>query len=1197
VETYVYADLDPTARKVAVFRLHNLAARFPQQFTPEAYAHAFDLPQDVTVLHLPDILSITTNREQQVVVVAGWPCQDFSAAGNGMPGPRAALIHDIIRIVIGLQHVFANQPVAYMFENVVARENFNHTYVRNTVACELEALLGPPVNFDAAQAGSRACRRRSYWTNLASQPMHQQVCDAVQQLPEGSLYDILRPGRHPMPMCDWDHPSHDWRGVRRIWPTLMSYHRSYNFRPGAAGCVFDEKVGDYDEPCADERELAMGYEASSTAAEGVSEHQRRQLLGQCIDVNALFTIMQAAMTLHDIDLAAVHAKEAPIHGHASKLACVMGDGRSSTTEASLDMSDVWHDAELLHFLQHGHGTRVDRRILKRAKSYVWFNNRLHRAMKDAYTQQVTYRQVPKPENRDRLVLDTHVSLGHLGEKRTIAAMALTYWWYGMTVDIRRVLSGCKLCARVRASGGHQTRDMVTEPASEYGLFHRWGLDYAQDLPASQLGNRHCLIMVDYFSKWIEAIPVTSVTSAETARQFHLHVLARFGLPAEVVTDNGSSFRGAFEELCKKKFIHQRFITEDVPRSNGLAERAVQTIKAALRKHVAARHNALTWDTDGLTSILTGYRCTPQAATGHSPARILFALDPVVDAEQLYSRRGAIDYESHESSTEQIAVDLLNRCQIVEDIGVSVVHNLRTAHERDCRRFKARRSGAYVPRVYHFAPGDFVFVLSQGQKPGGTLGIQARNEVLKVVEVRPSGVLLLTNQAGRKIEKHYEHCVPCMLPNLIGDVYAGLVKPQIDLPCEVCKDHRHWETMLLCDNCDHGWHTYCLDPPLEDVPEGAWLCPECLHAGVTMDSLRAKLAAYKKDEQSRPALELPSRKRVAKARALMDMWHGAGVVHTRQGRQRFGRVVFQGILSKKWFQIYWQDGTSSEHSTQILRNLAVVDDAELPDDVPPRPPATIVMAAKHFATPLPKLDSCANVLQYLSMVNPTSVCSDMQALTMLGCINQLYTAPCKSQSSSLEWDALAQVVDGSHLQVACAPLCRGRKMPLPWFRQGTTLITNHPNMGINCHTHFDPFMREMYEFLDEDGGVDMYLLDVEPCLLELLVPLAKWYARQVTAVRVSLQWLISETARTSSWLRASLVHPGHGLLITVIDKQGGTVPHAWLLLFADVPARACLLSGRVPRHINFCTWNARMPHCLHPGLTLSPSLVSKMHIWQ
>jgi hypothetical protein len=145
--------------------------------------------------------------------------------------------------------------------------------------------------------------------------------------------------------------------------------------------------------------------------------------------------------------------------------------------------------------------------------------------------------------------------------------------------------------------------------------------------------------------------------------------------------------------------------------------------------------------------------------------------------------------------------------------------MRTAHERDTRRFKAVRSGNYHPKVHHFHPGDHVFVLSQGLTPGGSLGIKARNEVLTVKEIRRSGVLVLENQAGVTFNKHMDHCVPCLLPNIAGETYARLSKPGEDLPCQECQSPHNWADMLLCDNCDQGYHTYCLSPPLTEIPEG------------------------------------------------------------------------------------------------------------------------------------------------------------------------------------------------------------------------------------------------------------------------------------------------------------------------------------------------------------------------------------------
>lgn len=48
-------------------------------------------------------------------------------------------------------------------------------------------------------------------------------------------------------------------------------------------------------------------------------------------------------------------------------------------------------------------------------------------------------------------------------------------------------------------------------------------------------------------------------------------------------------------------------------------------------------------------------------------------------------------------------------------------------------------------------------------------------------------------------------------------------------CEVCQQGGE---ILLCDGCPKAYHRICLDPELEDVPEGEWFCPVCVENGVT-----------------------------------------------------------------------------------------------------------------------------------------------------------------------------------------------------------------------------------------------------------------------------------------------------------------------------------------------------------------------------
>lgn len=48
-----------------------------------------------------------------------------------------------------------------------------------------------------------------------------------------------------------------------------------------------------------------------------------------------------------------------------------------------------------------------------------------------------------------------------------------------------------------------------------------------------------------------------------------------------------------------------------------------------------------------------------------------------------------------------------------------------------------------------------------------------------------------------------------------------------LVCELCQGGHHEDQIILCDGCDKGFHMFCLNPPLEKVPAGEWLCPMCL----------------------------------------------------------------------------------------------------------------------------------------------------------------------------------------------------------------------------------------------------------------------------------------------------------------------------------------------------------------------------------
>ena len=92
-----------------------------------------------------------------------------------------------------------------------------------------------------------------------------------------------------------------------------------------------------------------------------------------------------------------------------------------------------------------------------------------------------------------------------------------------------------------------------------------------------------LLMVDAHSKWLEAHIVNKATSQSTIVKMR-STFATHGLPEMLVTDNGTAFTSTeFETFLQKNGICHEKTAPYHPVTNGLAERAVQTFKDAMKK--------------------------------------------------------------------------------------------------------------------------------------------------------------------------------------------------------------------------------------------------------------------------------------------------------------------------------------------------------------------------------------------------------------------------------------------------------------------------------------------------------------------------------------------------------------------------------------------------------------------------------------
>ena len=183
------------------------------------------------------------------------------------------------------------------------------------------------------------------------------------------------------------------------------------------------------------------------------------------------------------------------------------------------------------------------------------------------------------------------------------------YWPGIDKDIERLVSDCATCQEHRNVPPSTELHPWEWPDKPWSHLHA-------DFAGPFLGNMF-LILVDAHSKWMDIYTMSSITSEATIGNLKAS-FSTHGLPDVLVTDNGPSFKSeSFRQFVSLNGIQHLTSAPYHPASNGLAERAVQTFKNAMKKLSGGSVK------DRVNRFLFRYRVTPQSTTGHSPAELLF----------------------------------------------------------------------------------------------------------------------------------------------------------------------------------------------------------------------------------------------------------------------------------------------------------------------------------------------------------------------------------------------------------------------------------------------------------------------------------------------------------------------------------------------------------------------------------------------
>uniref|UniRef100_A0A8C5QSI0 Gypsy retrotransposon integrase-like protein 1 n=3 Tax=Leptobrachium leishanense TaxID=445787 RepID=A0A8C5QSI0_9ANUR len=307
------------------------------------------------------------------------------------------------------------------------------------------------------------------------------------------------------------------------------------------------------------------------------------------------------------------------------------------------------------------------------------------------------KQLLVPQNFRNTVLSlahNHVLGGHLGVDKTKERVLRRFYWPGVLAAIKNFCTSCPKCQLTAPTPGFRG-PLVPLPILDIP-FERIAMDLVGPLVKSARGHQYILVVLDYATRYPEAMPLRNSSAKSIAKELVL-MFSRVGIPKEILTDQGTPFMSrVMRELCKVMGIKQLRTSVYHPQTDGLVERFNKTLKSMLRKVIDK--DGRNWDLL-LPYLMFSIREVPQASTGFSPFELLYGRHP----------RGLLDvvketWEQETTPYRSVVEHISQMQERMEAVIPLVREHMRKAQE--AQRYSYNKNA----RLRVFQPGDRVLVL-------------------------------------------------------------------------------------------------------------------------------------------------------------------------------------------------------------------------------------------------------------------------------------------------------------------------------------------------------------------------------------------------------------------------------------------------------------------------------------------------------
>ena len=259
---------------------------------------------------------------------------------------------------------------------------------------------------------------------------------------------------------------------------------------------------------------------------------------------------------------------------------------------------------------------------------------------------------------DYVLTEVHEGVcGNHIEARALAGKVLRQGFYWPTIlrDATDLVRKCKICQE-HAKVSHLPSEPLMSVTSPWP-FQQWGLDILGPLPIGKGQCKFIIVAVDYFTKWVEAEPLATITEQKIRNFMWRDIICRFGIPIALVSDNGKQFDNAkFRDFCAELGIKNYYSSPEHPQSNGQAEVTIRTLKAALKTKLEDLKGK--W-VEYLPKVLWAYKTMRKSTTQETPFALTYGTEAVAPVEVgLKSPRIELASVEHNDEALRLNLDLL-----------------------------------------------------------------------------------------------------------------------------------------------------------------------------------------------------------------------------------------------------------------------------------------------------------------------------------------------------------------------------------------------------------------------------------------------------------------------------------------------------------------------------------------------------------